>query len=192
MAHAGELSFRTLGRIDLVIISPNDPEAMTQYAEECRAMGVKYIFDPGQQCARMDGQQLLDGIRDAYMVICNDYEFELIRQKTGRSEAEILKDSELLVITKGEHGATVLTRQAELSVPAVPPRQIADPTGVGDAYRGGFMKGLSMGVDPLVCAQMGSVAAAYALEHVGGQSHAYTWDEFRERYEQHFGVLAGA
>jgi adenosine kinase len=192
MAHAGELSFRTLGQIDLVIISPNDPGAMTQYAEECRAMSVKYIFDPGQQCARMDGQQLLDGIRDAYMVICNDYEFELIRQKTGRTEAQILEDSELLVITKGEHGATVLTRQAELTVPAVPPRQIADPTGVGDAYRGGFMKGLSMGADPLVCAQMGSVAAAYALEHIGGQSHAYTWDEFRERYEQHFGVLAGA
>jgi adenosine kinase len=192
MAHAGELSFRTLGKIDLVIISPNDPGAMTQYAEECRAMGVKYIFDPGQQCARMDGQQLLDGIRDAYMVVCNDYEFELIRQKTGRSEAEILTESELLVITRGEHGATVLTRQSELTVPAVPPRQIVDPTGVGDAYRGGFMKGLSMGADPLVCAQMGSVAAAYALEHMGGQSHAYTWDEFRERYEQHFGVLAGA
>jgi adenosine kinase len=189
MAHAGELSFRTLGDIDLVIISPNDPRAMTQYAEECRTMGVRFIFDPGQQCARMEGDELIDGINGAFMVICNDYEFELIRQKTGLGEQDIVSRNQMLVVTKGEHGATVFTQSGELQVPAVPPRQIADPTGVGDAYRGGFMKGLSLGVDPLVCAQLGSVAAAYALEHLGGQSHAYTWSEFRARYETHFGVL---
>jgi len=191
MAHAAELSFRTLGAIDLVIISPNDPRAMTQYAEECRTMGVRYIFDPGQQCARMEGDELLDGIVGAHMVICNDYEFELIRQKTGYDEARVLESSELLVITKGEHGASVFLQSGTLHVPAVPPRQVVDPTGVGDAYRGGFMKGLSLGAEPLVCAQLGSVAAAYALEHIGGMSHAYTWTEFRARYEEHFGVLAG-
>ena len=154
-------------------------------------MGVRYIFDPGQQCARMEGDELLDGIVGAHMVICNDYEFELIRQKTGYDEARVLQGSELLVITKGEHGASVFQRSGTLDVPAVPPRQVADPTGVGDAYRGGFMKGLSLGAEPLVCAQLGSVAAAYALEHIGGMSHAYTWAEFRARYEEHFGVLAG-
>jgi adenosine kinase len=189
MAHAAELSFRTAGDAGLVIISPNDPAAMRQYAEECRAMGLRYIFDPGQQCARMDGDELADGLTGAFMVICNDYEFELIRQKTGRAEQDILAEAELLVITRGEHGSQVLTREGDVTVPAVPPHRVEDPTGVGDAYRGGFMKGLAHGADPVVCARLGSVAATYALEHLGGQSHAYSWSEFRDRYERHFGPL---
>lgn len=189
MAHAAELSFRTAGPVDLVIISPNDPAAMTQYAEECRAMGLRYIFDPGQQCARMSGDELADGITGAHMVICNDYEMELIRQKTGLGEAEILGRSALLVITRGEHGCTVLGAHGRVDVPAVPPRRIEDPTGVGDAFRGGYLKGMAQGAEPLVCARLGSVAATYALEHLGGQSHAYSWDEFRIRYEEHFGAL---
>jgi adenosine kinase len=192
MAHAAELSFRTAGDAGLVIISPNDPDAMMQYAEECRAMGLRYIFDPGQQCARMEGDQLADGLRGAFMVICNDYEFELIRQKTTLGEEDILRQTRLLVITRGEHGSRVLTGAGEVEVPAVTPHRIADPTGVGDAYRGGFMKGLALDADPIVCARLGSVAATYALEHLGGQSHAYTWDEFRARYEQHFGPLEPA
>jgi adenosine kinase len=191
MAHAGELSFRTAGPVDLAIISPNDPAAMLQYAEECRAIGIRYIFDPGQQCARMDGTELADGLQGAFMVICNDYEFGLIEQKTGRSEADVLAHAGMLVITRGEHGATVVTRDERYDVPAVTPRRIEDPTGVGDAYRGGFMKGLAMGADPLTCARLGSVAATYALEHLGGQSHAYTWAEFQERYQAHFGALVG-
>jgi adenosine kinase len=101
MAHASELSFRTVGPVDLVIISPNDPAAMTQYAEECRAMGIRYVFDPGQQCARMSGDELADGIRGAFVVICNDYELELIREKTGLGEADILERAGVLVVTRG-------------------------------------------------------------------------------------------
>jgi adenosine kinase len=190
MAHAAELSFRTAGDVDLVIISPNDPAAMTQYAEECRAMGLRYIFDPGQQCARMSGDELADGINGAFIVICNDYELELIRQKTGFGEQEILARASMLVITRGEHGSRVITASGEVDVPAVTPRRIEDPTGVGDAYRGGFLKGLAARAEPLVCAQLGSVAATYALEHLGGMSHAYTWQEFKARYEEHFGRLA--
>ncbi|MFA5909450.1 MAG: carbohydrate kinase family protein [Vicinamibacterales bacterium] len=191
MANAGELSFRTLPDLGnaLVIISPNDPGAMVQYAEECAAMGLKYIWDPGQQCARMEGDQLADGVTGAFMVICNDYEFELIRQKTGMGEAEILKHVPLLVVTHGEKGSAIHTRDGVVQVPAVTPHRIEDPTGVGDAFRGGFMKGLAMGASYTVCAQLGSVAATYALEHLGGTSHAYTWDEFSARYEQHFGKL---
>jgi len=173
----------------LVIISPNDPAGMVQYAEECATMGVKYIWDPGQQCARMEGDQLAAGVNGAYMVICNDYEFELIRQKTGLSEAAIVARVPVLVITKGEHGCTIITKEDSEDVKAVAPHRIADPTGVGDAFRGGFMKGLSMGASYRISAQLGSVAATYALEHLGGTSHSYTWDEFRARYQQHFGVL---
>jgi adenosine kinase len=191
MANAGELSMRTVADIKeaLVIISPNDPGGMVQYAEECAAMGVKYIWDPGQQCARMEGSQLRSGVTGAFMVICNDYEFELIRQKTGMAEADILKHVPLLVITKGEKGCTIHTKDGIEDVPAVTPDRIADPTGVGDAFRGGFMKGLATGKSYRDCARLGSVAATYALEHLGGTSHAYTPDEFRERYEKHFGVL---
>ncbi|HET9702436.1 MAG TPA: carbohydrate kinase family protein [Vicinamibacterales bacterium] len=191
MANAGELSMRTVAGIKdaLVIVSPNDPEGMVQYAEECAAMGVKYIWDPGQQCARMESTQLASGVTGAFMVIVNDYEMELLRQKTGMSEADILKHAPLLVVTKGEQGCSIHTRDGVEDVPAVRPDRIADPTGVGDAFRGGFMKGLAMGAPYGVCARIGSVAATYALEHLGGTSHAYTWNEFAARYEQHFGKL---
>ncbi|HSG01231.1 MAG TPA: PfkB family carbohydrate kinase, partial [Vicinamibacterales bacterium] len=189
MAHAPELSFRTAGDVDLAIISPNDPAAMVQYAEECRTLGIKYIFDPGQQCARMSGDEIAEGIRGAHLVICNDYEFELIRQKTGLSESDVLKEAGTLVVTRGEHGSAVLSEGMRVDVVAVRPHRIADPTGVGDAYRGGFMKGMALGLDPGACARIGSVAATYALEHLGGQSHAYSWNEFVERYETEFGPL---
>jgi adenosine kinase len=192
MAHAPELSFRTAGQIDLAIISPNDPAAMVQYAEECRALGIKYIFDPGQQCARMSGPELADGLRGAHIVICNDYEFELIRQKTGLSEADVLADAGTLVVTRGEHGSSVLSDGRRVDVAAVRPTRLADPTGVGDAYRGGFIKGIALGLDTGTCAQLGSVAATYALEHLGGQSHAYSWREFLARYESEFGPLTTA
>jgi adenosine kinase len=190
MAHAAELSFRTVGQTDLVIISPNDPAAMTQYAAECRTLGIPYIFDPGQQCARMNGDELTEGIVGAYLVICNDYEMELIREKTQMSEADILKSAKVLVITRGEHGSSVYEGSTRADVPAVTPHRIADPTGVGDAYRGGFMKGLAHRTDLATCARIGSVAATYALEHLGGTSHSYSMQEFTARYEQHFGALS--
>jgi adenosine kinase len=191
MAHAAELSFRTAGKVDMAIISPNDPAAMTQYAEECRTLGIRYIFDPGQQCARMEGDQLRDGITGADIVICNDYELELIRQKTGMGEAEILAVAQLLIVTRGEHGSSVIERGSKRTdVAAVEPTRIADPTGVGDAFRGGLLKGLARGASYETCARLGSVAATYCLEHLGGTSHAYTWTEFKTRYEHHFGELS--
>jgi adenosine kinase len=189
MAHAAELSFRTAGKADFAIISPNDPGAMTQYAEECRTLGLRYVFDPGQQCARMSGPEIADGVRGAALVVCNDYELELIREKTGLGEDGILQQAAALVVTRGEHGSSIFTRAGRQDVGAVPPHRIVDPTGVGDAYRGGLLKGLAAGAGLVECARIGSVAATYALEHLGGQSHAYTWAEFAARYEEHFGPL---
>jgi len=189
MADAGQLSFRTVHDCGLAIVSPNDPGAMVQYAEECRTMRIPFIFDPGQQCARMSGDELRDGLIGAAIVICNDYEFELIRQKTGLDEAGVLALADALIVTRGEGGSSVMTSEGRIDVGAVTPHRIVDPTGVGDAFRGGLMKGLALGLPYDACARIGSVAATYALEHLGGQSHAYTWDEFRTRYEQHFGAL---
>ena len=192
MADAGELSFRTVRDCGLAIVSPNHPAAMLQYADECRALGIRYIFDPGQQCARMSGDELREGAVGATIVICNDYEFELLKQKTGLAEAEILATSESLIVTRGEQGSSVFTSGGRLDVPAVTPHRIVDPTGVGDAFRGGLMKGLAMGLPYKECAQIGSVAATYALEHLGGQSHAYSWKEFCDRYEGQFGPLTAS
>jgi adenosine kinase len=191
MADAGRLSFRTLRDCGLAIVSPNDPGAMVQYADECRTLGIPFIFDPGQQCARMSGSELREGVRGAAIVIVNDYELELLKQKTGLDEGQLMEQASALIVTRGEHGSSVLTRAGRTDVPAVPPERIVDPTGVGDAFRGGLMKGLALGLPHEVCLRLGSVAATYALEHLGGQSHAYTWDEFKERYAQHFGALAG-
>jgi len=204
MANASELSLRTIQQPGLVIISPNDPGAMIQYAEECRTIGVPFIFDPGQQCARLSGDELRDGISGAQVVICNDYEFELIRQKTGLGEDAILGQAAALVITRGEDGCSVYEGEggrgrgeegrgkgegARVDIKAITPYRIIDPTGVGDAFRGGLMKGMACGKSFKECAQLGTVAATYALEHLGGQSHAYTVREFSERYAQHFGAL---
>src|SRR3954452_9821123 len=101
MADAGQLSFRMLDTVGLAIISPNDPGAMVQYAEECRTLDVPFIFDPGQQCARMSGDELREGTIGASLVICNDYEFEILKQKTGLDEAAILRDSDALIVTRG-------------------------------------------------------------------------------------------
>src|SRR6267143_3372786 len=101
MADAGQLSFRAVSDCGLAIIAPNDPGAMVQYAEECRALGIRHIFDPGQQCARMSGEELRAGIVGATIVIVNDYELELLRQKTGLSEPDILKAARALIITRG-------------------------------------------------------------------------------------------
>jgi adenosine kinase len=187
MADAGQLSFRHVRDCGLAIISPNDPGAMVQYADECRAMGIPFIFDPGQQCARMSGDELREGLAGAALLICNDYEFGLFTQKTGLTEADVLERAGALIITRGEHGSTVVTRTGRADIRAVAPTRIVDPTGVGDACRGGLMKGIALGLPYAQGAQLGSVAAAYALEHLGGQSHAYTWDEFKERYAAHFG-----
>jgi len=189
MANAGELSFRDATDATLAIISPNDPGAMVQYAEECRALRLPFIWDPGQQCARMSGPELRDGVMGAAIVICNDYELELLRQKTSLGEDNMLEHVGALVVTRGENGCSIFSPDGRVDVEAVVPERIVDPTGVGDAFRGGFMKGLASGADFQVCARLGAVAATYALEHLGGQSHAFTWDEFAARYARHYGAL---
>lgn len=188
MAHAGKLSFKTLpgDRPDLVVISPNDPTAMQQYARECRELGIPYLYDPSQQTARFDGAQLLDGIEGAFALFVNDYEFGMIEKKTGLNLDELLGKVSLMVITRGEDGSLVYAGGQEYAIEIVPPLRIVDPTGVGDAFRGGFLAGYSRGLDWQTCGRMGAVAAAYCLEQKGTQVHRYTVVEFIERYRRHF------
>jgi adenosine kinase len=194
MADAGQVSLKDMktGEADYVVISPNDPGAMDQYVRECGELGIPYLYDPSQQIARNDHAELRRGVEGAQAVFCNDYEYELLQKHTGLSSADIEKTVELLVVTLGEKGAVVKSKGQTYNIPVVPAVQIVDPTGVGDAFRGGFLRGYHLGLDLQTCGQMGALAATYVLEQKGTQNHHYTLDEFVKRYREHFddhGVL---
>lgn len=190
MAMARTLSFKAQDyhSIEIVIISPNEPSAMVQYARECHELGIPYIYDPGQQIVRLSAEELVAGIRGARMLLVNDYEFEMVRNKTGLSEEDVLNLTEVVIITKGEHGSLIETKDSALSIPIAKPRQVVDPTGAGDAYRAGIIKGYVHGCSLDTMGKMGSLSATYAIEEHGTQSHHYTWSEFVARYRESFGA----
>ncbi len=190
MAHAHTLSFRGHANgTRLAVISPNDPRAMVQYARECAELGIPYIYDASQQIIRLSGDELAAGVRGAQITILNDYEYEMLKHKTGWTDREAREAAEVLVVTRGEKGSTIYLREREtLGIPAIAPQRQADPTGVGDAYRGGFIKGYLHGLDWGTCGRLGALAATYALEEYGTQNHRYTLAEFIERYRENFGT----
>ncbi len=189
MARARELSFHDfdVSDVDLVIISPNDPDAMRRYVRECAELGLRFIYDPSQQIVRLDAADLIEGIDAADIVICNDYEYDLIKHKTGLDDVTLLTRAGTLIVTEGERGSSIYTEGRKIKIPPAPPRRVVDPTGVGDAYRAGLIVGLLLGFPWEVTGRLGSLAATYALEHAGPQEHYYTLDEFIHRYRDTFG-----
>jgi len=187
MDHAGELSFHDLEKKpDWVVISPNSPDSMVKYPQECNELDIPYIYDPSQQIPRMTGEDLRLGVERASALMVNDYEFELILKQTGMTETEIREGLQFMVITRGEEGASIYVDDEEIRTPVVPPTEIVDPTGVGDAFRGGFLTGFSLGFDWAICGKMGALAATYCLESMGTQEHSYTPDEFVSRFRKNF------
>lgn len=188
MGRAGELSFKQLAtRPDVVIISPNDPKAMTQYVRECKELGIQYIYDPSQQIVRLSDDDLREGIDDSAITITNDYEFEMLRNRLHMAEAAFLDCAQVLIITRGADGSTILTREQRYNVPAVPTARPIDPTGVGDAYRAGLIRGLALGLPWDTIGRVAALAATYVLENHGPQNHRYTREEFTQRYRTQFG-----
>ena len=167
---------------DMVVISPNDPVAMIQLCEECRARGLPFIYDPGQQVARLTGDELHRGLDGAYMLVVNIYEASVIYEKTGLSLDDLRQRVEVLVITASEHGSKIYVRDETIEVRAFAPKFIADPTGAGDAYRAGFLLGLSKGFPLRLSAEIGALSATFALECVGTQNHNFTLAEFVARF----------
>ncbi len=189
MARAAELSLHELQpRPDMVVISPNDPRAMHKYLDEAAALGAPVFYDPSQQVARVDGAELAHGIAHCSALICNEYEYGLIQKKTGLSSAEITRQVKKVVVTLGKDGSRIESEGRTLLIPAVPQDRIVDPTGVGDAFRGGFLKGYLRGLDDERCGRLGSLAATYCLEEQGTQNHHFTHAEFLARYEANFGA----
>jgi adenosine kinase len=170
----------------LVVISPNDPEAMKCYVQECKRLGYPYLYDPSQQIVRMTPEELREGIEGALALFVNEYEFALTQKMTGLSIDDLRGLVGFTVVTQGKEGAMILTGEEEIHVPAFPPEKILDPTGVGDAFRGGFLAAYDRGLDWSTCGMVGSLAATYCLENSGPQGHRFTPEEFIQRFRTHF------
>ncbi|HET7280565.1 MAG TPA: carbohydrate kinase family protein [Dermatophilaceae bacterium] len=179
---------RRLGGLDLVLIGANDPEAMLRHTQECRTRGIPFVADPSQQLAFADGpfiRQLIDG---ADYLFTNEYEARLTEHKTGWTSAEIASRVRTRVTTKGKDGALVETAGEEpIEVPVAREVHRADPTGVGDAFRAGFLTGLAAGLDHRRCAELGSMLATYVIETIGTQEYHLGTEAFLARLAESYG-----
>lgn len=182
-----------LGRIDLVLIGANDPEAMTRHTDECRFRAIPFVADPSQQLAWLDGEGIKALIDGAAYLFSNDYEAGLIEQKTGWSADEVLSRVGVRVTTLGKDGARVEVAGSDTVEVACPLEELkADPTGVGDAFRAGFISGLGWGLSHERCAQIGSLLATYVIETVGTQEYDLAQRHFLARFADTYGAEAAA
>lgn len=177
-----------LGPSDLVVVSPADPAAMEATVASCLRARVPYLFDPGKQTPRLEAEQILRGMKTAAVVVGNDYEFGLMAQKTGQSEAALQGVAPVTVVTRGELGSTILVRgQASVDVPTAPIRALVDPTGAGDAYLAGLVFGVARKLPWPMVGRVAALTAAYAVEQRGCQEHHFSRPDFLARYTSAFG-----
>jgi adenosine kinase len=171
----------------LGFISPDGRDGMLQHAEQFAAEGIPFIFDPGQGLPMFNGEELLRFVDLATYVIVNDYESQLLCERTQRSCEELARKVRALIVTRGGEGSIVYTQGRQLPIPAVQARAVNDPTGCGDAYRAGIAYGLMNGMDWETTARIGSLIGAIKIESHGPQGHSFTRDEFAERFKEVFG-----
>ena len=181
------------GRFDMLVISPDDPEAMLRHSETCRQLGIAFAADPSQQMARMSGEDIKLLIEGASYLFMNEYELALAMQKTGWSDAVIFERVKVRVTTLGSKGAKVETASGDfVQIHCPQERSKTDPTGVGDSFRSGFIAGLAWGLSHERCAQLGALIATYVIETMGTQEYRFTGEEFVARFEEAYGQAAAA
>lgn len=167
------------------IIAPTQKDVMQKHLRECAQARTKIMFDPGQQITAFSDKELEECIKKSHSVIGNDYEIRALRKRLGWSEKDILKNTDMLIITFGAKGSLILTSdRQEIPIEAARPEKIVDPTGAGDAYRAGFLVGLDKGCNLRSCGRLGSVAASFAIEKYGTQEHKFSIKQFCERYKK--------
>lgn len=190
MAQAHTLSFKDVNDppIDIVIIAPNDPEAMQKYAVECFELGIPYLYDPSMQAPRMTADELQAGFRGARVLTGNDYEFGMMAEKLGITEPELRALVPITVVTRGEQGSSIYVEGTEYNIPPARPEAVVDPTGAGDAFRAGFVKGMLRGLPWEVVGRIANLSAVYAIEHAGTQQHHYSLADFITRYRANYGA----
>lgn len=168
-------------RDTIAIVAPGNMSDMISYSDQYKSKGIRYIFDPGQQITSFDNDALLHCIEGSSILISNDYELEMIINRTSLDRKELMKHTGCIITTLGELGSCVYTDDSTVQIPPVKIIRAVDPTGAGDAYRSGLLKGLIGGLDIVECARMGSVSASFAVESLGTQAHYYTIEEFYDR-----------
>jgi adenosine kinase len=187
MAKSVELTFANCAPdAELVTVSPNDPRAMNSYVAECKMRGLPYIYDPSQQTIRLSAEELREGLDGCALLTVNEYELGMIQEKTGLILKEILDRCGGLLLTMGKKGSRIYVEGHVYGIPSVPPREIVEPTGAGDAFRGGLLRGLQLGLPWDITGRIGALAATYVLENMGTQGHRFTPEEFVCRYREHF------
>lgn len=197
MSESGELHIENVsnkvGGIDLVLIGADDPSAMLQHSNACKELNIPFIADPSQQLPRLDGPQTVAVVDGATYLFNNEYEATLIEQRTGWSADEVLDHVGVRVTTLGKEGARITSKDGlNIHVPVAAEKSIKDPTGVGDAFRAGFITGLSWGLSLERCAQVGSLLATYVIETIGTQEFTLEPEDFVSRFIDAYGADAGA
>ena len=171
----------------IAIIGPGNLDDMINYSQQFRRLDIRYIFDPGQSLPLWEPRPLANAIRGSHILVSNDYELALIKQKTGLTDDALLGLTGSIITTKGEHGSVIVTDEGETHVPSIPrPDTLVDPTGAGDAYRGGLIKGLVTGQSLEQSCRLGTTCASFAIEVQGTQEYTFTPDQFQERLTTHF------
>ncbi len=173
----------------LSIIAPGNIEDMIDYANQCRNKGIPFICDPGQSLSKWDSESIKEWLNGSHILITNDYELEIIMKMTGLNKRDLLNLTSIIITTYGEKGSHITTEDSEIDIPSAKVEKVVDPTGAGDAYRAGLIKGIVSGKDIETSAKMGAVAAVYAIEKYGTQEHFFNYSDFIERYESNFGIL---
>lgn len=191
MFRAGEYPLIIAGK-SLVIIAPNSVEAMEDHAKYCQHHNHPFIFDPGQAFNELSADQLVKSVHSSLALTLNDYEWALWKEKTSLSRQQTLELTQSIIITLGEKGCRVITREQEFELPAVAGLQVVDPTGSGDAFRAGLLYGLARQWGWKACIKTATVAASFCVEKQGTQNHTFTREGFKKRYQETWGEQWGA
>ena len=173
--------------ISIAIISPDGKDGMIQHAEQCHETGIPFIFDPGQGMPMFNGDELQSFVEQASYICVNDYESQLLQERTGMNTRQIAERVRAMIVTRGSKGSVIHANGSTIEIPAVWAGAVQDPTGCGDAYRGGLIFGLMNDLDWEVSGRIAALISAIKVGHHGTQNHTTTPDEFKARFRQEFG-----
>jgi adenosine kinase len=187
MNHAHEVRVDEIDGIALGMVSPDGRQGMIEHAEQFAAAGIPFIFDPGQGMPLFDGHDLERFVNQASWLAFNDYEAKLMQERTGKSPEQLARQVKAVIVTRGGQGSTIYADGRTIEIPLAPARHLVDPTGCGDAYRGGLLYGLQRGLDWEVTGRIASLLGAIKIEHAGTQNHAISRSDFDARFRETFG-----
>jgi adenosine kinase len=188
MNHSHENHVADAAGVTLGIVAPDGRDGMLQHASEFHAAGIPFIFDPGQGLPMFSGEELLEFVRKADYLTVNDYEAQVLQEKTGQDLAQLAPNLKALIVTLGAQGSSIYASGRQFEIPCARPAAVVDPTGCGDAYRAGLLYGIANGLDWQLTGRLASVLGALKIAHRGGQNHHFTRDEIVAQFKQNFGT----